>query len=269
LQVKKVISARLQRTCRRFLAQDAVANVLPLGDLYPPLLQVSDVYSAIQNGEVVGVCSIYRAYPIPSIVFGTARQEIKLALAEKAICDISEEFVSLCQPGDTEIFKQNVTVLHHHTEQQMIVNFPNETESADINVERVMKNELELLNKFYCEHGARAWVPLQFEVGPYYCVKYGGRIVSAAGVHLVAPQIAQLGNIFTDKNYRNRGFATACTSVLAADLASKGRTISLFVRKDNSSAIHIYKRLGFTKANDIVFLVMRKKNCCSVWKRTL
>jgi len=240
------------------LAQDPIANVLPLGDLYSPLLQVSDVYSAIKNRHIVGVCSIYRAFSTPSIVFETATPEVKRAFLEKALSGISEEFISLCQPNDIDLFKECSTVLHLHFEQQMIANPPKRIECGNIKVEKVSENELELLNEFYADHHAEAWAPIQFKAGPYYCVKHNGKIVSAAGVHLVAPQFAQLGNIVTDEAYRNRGFATACTSILAADLASKGRIISLFVRTDNAPAIHIYEKLGFYKSRDIAFLVMRK-----------
>jgi len=195
---------------------------------------------------------------MPSIVFGTAASEVKQALVEKAISQISDEFLSLCQPDDVDLFKKHSTIVHSHFEQQMVANPPRKIECVNITVERVSKNELESLNKFYHDHHAEAWVPIQFRAGPYYCVKQEGKIVSVAGVHLVAPQIAQLGNIITDEAYRNRGFATACTNALAADLASKRRIISLFVRTDNAPAIRIYEKLGFRKARDIAFLVMRK-----------
>jgi len=232
---------------------------LPLGDLYPPLIKLSDVYSAIQKDQVVGVCAIYHAYPIPSLVFGTTTQEIKQALVEKALSEISNDFISLCQPQDINMFGRFSTILHHHSEQQMIANPPKKIERGNVKVEKVREDELESLNKFYGEHSVEAWVPIQFKAGPYYCVKDDDEIVSAVGVHLVTPQIAQLGNIITDEAYRNRDFATACTSVLATDLASKGRIISLFVRTDNALAIHMYKKLGFYKANDIAFIVMRKR----------
>jgi predicted GNAT family acetyltransferase len=140
----------------------------------------------------------------------------------------------------------------------MITDSPKHFEFENVSAERVKKRELELLNRFYVEHHAEAWAPIQFEAGPYYCVKEEGKIVSAAGVHIVTPQIAQLGNIITDEAYRNQGFATQCTYSLAADLASKGRIISLFVRTDNASAIHMYEKLGFSKKRDISFLMMQK-----------
>ncbi|MBX5327121.1 MAG: GNAT family N-acetyltransferase [Candidatus Bathyarchaeia archaeon] len=131
---------------------------------------------------------------------------------------------------------------------------------GSVKIEKVDENELEALAKFYRQHNAEAWIPMQLKVGPYYCVKQDGKIVSAAGVHVVTPQIAQLGNIVTDEAYRNRGYATACTSVLATDLASKGRIISLFVRTDNYSAMRVYEKLGFRKVREVVFLVLKKKN---------
>lgn len=258
IQVRKVASMSLLRACRRFLAQDPVSNVLPLGDLYSPLLKVSHINCAVKSYRVVGVCSIYRAFSTPSMVFGTAAQEVKQALVKKALNEISSEFISLCQPDEADLFKENSTILHFHLEQQMIANPPKQIEYGNIKVKKVRKNELELLNDFYIEHHAEAWTPIQFEAGPYYCVKQNGKIVSAVGVHLVAPQIAQLGNIITHEDYRNRGFATACTSALAAHLASKGRIISLFVRTDNAPAIRMYEKLGFSKKRNIAFLIMQK-----------
>jgi len=258
LQIRKVASKSSFRACRRFLAQDPIANVLPLGDLYSPLLQVSDVYSAVRSSKVVGVCAIYRALSTPSIVFGTATQKIKQVLIKKALSEISNKFISLCEPRDVDLLKEHSTILHSHPEQQMIADPPKKIDCSDIKVEKVGKKELELLNRFYTDHHAEAWVPLHFKAGPYYCIKHDGKVVSVAGVHLVTPKIAQLGNIITDEAYQNRGFATACTNSLAADLASKGRIISLFVRVDNAPAIHVYEKLGFYKKREIMFLVMQK-----------
>jgi len=264
VRIERVISTSSLRTCRRVLAQDPIANVLPLGDLYSPLLQVSDIYRAIKSNKVIGVCIVYRAFSTPSIVFGTTTPEVKRALLEEALNGVSKKFISLCPSSDIDLLKEYSTILHHHIEQQMIANPPKQIECGSIKVTRVKKKEQELLNRFYIEQHAEAWVPLQFKAGPYYCVKKEGKIVSAAGVHLVTPQIAQLGNIVTDEAYRNQGYATACTSALATDLASKGRIISLFVRTDNPNAIRIYEKLGFFKTGEITFLIMRKNSTSNV-----
>jgi RimJ/RimL family protein N-acetyltransferase len=257
LQIKKVVSTSLQRASRRLALRDPIANVLVLGDLYSPLCRASDIYCAVENHRIEGICSVYRAFSTPSVVFSNARVETKRALLRRALNGVSADFISLCHPNDVDLFKEHTTILHNHSEQQMVANPPKRIKS-EVEAVRVRKDEVELLNDFYVNHHAEAWTPIQFKTGPYYCIKHGDRIISAAGVHIVTPQIAQLGNIVTDEAYRNRGFATSCTSALAADLASKGRIISLFVRADNAPAIHMYKKLEFYKKGEVVFLVMRK-----------
>lgn len=258
LQTEIVLGNRL-RKCRRYLAKDPIGNVLTLGDLYSPLFEVSTVYSAFEDKRIVGVCSVYCGLSKPSIVFGTATSEVKKTLVEKAMKQIPDDFISLCQPDEIEILKEYAMLLHLHTEQQMIAYRSRKIKYDGKIVERVSRSELEQLEEFYVEHHSEAGSPLQFKIGPYFCIKQDGRIVSAAGVHLLTPQIAQLGNILTDEAWRNHGFATACTGVLASDLASNGRIISLFVRTENTPAIRVYEKLGFSKKRDIIFAVMRKR----------
>jgi len=238
--------------------QDPIGNVLVLGDLYSPLYPISDVYCALEGHKVTGVCSVYHGFSTPSVVFSRGTLETKRALLERALSCVSNEFISLCHPGDVGLFERCSTVLHVHHEHQMAADPFGKIRSANVGVVRISRRELESLSRFYEEHHAEAWTPIQFEAGPYYCAKREGKMVSAAGVHAVTPKIAQLGNIVTDEAYRNRGFATACTSAVAADLASKGRIISLFVRTGNAPAIHMYQNLGFSKKHEIAFLVMRK-----------
>jgi RimJ/RimL family protein N-acetyltransferase len=259
LDIGKVTSSDLLLRCRRYLKKDPTANVLPLGDLYQPLLRVSSIYAAIEDDCVSGVCSIYHAYSTPSLVLGSGTSAAKRVLINEASGEISDHFISLCQPDEVNLFKEHSVILHRHPEQQMVTDSPKHVEIGNVKVSKVSKNDLEMLSKFYAEHHTEAWTPIQFRAGPHYCVKSDDQIVSAAGVHVAAPQIVQLGNIITDEAWRNRGFGTACTSALAADMASKGRIISLFVRTDNVPAIRMYEKLGFRKARDIVFLTMRKK----------
>lgn len=235
-----------------------MTNVLPLGDLYSPLQELSDVYGAIENSTLMGVCSIYYAFSTPSIVFGAITAEAKHILIRRAMDEISGNFISLCQPDEAALFRDYSKVLQSRDEQQMTANLPKNVKLR-IEAAEVRKNELELLSNFYEEQHAEAWAPIQFKTGPYYCVKCQGKIVSAAGVHLVTPQIAQLGNIVTDEKWRGHGFGTACTFALSSKLASKGQIISLFVRRDNKPAIHIYEKMGFSKVRDIAFLIMQKK----------
>jgi ribosomal protein S18 acetylase RimI-like enzyme len=196
---------------------------------------------------------------MPSVVLSDATLATKQALIKKAVDTFSGDFMSLVFPDEVGLFEEYATILDRRFEQQMITYEPKALQKCNFKVLKVNKKEFDLLNEFYLQHNSEAWTSIQFESGPYYCIKQHGKIVSAAGVHLVTPKIAQLGNILTDEYWSGQGFATACTSTLTTDLASKGRIVSLFVRKDNTPAIHVYEKLGFRKARDITFLKMRKK----------
>jgi predicted GNAT family acetyltransferase len=141
----------------------------------------------------------------------------------------------------------------------MILTQPRKLETNNITARKATKKDLEALDKFYVEHKSQAWNPIQFKVGPYYIVKQGSRIVSAAGIHILTPQIAQLGNILTDRVHRRKGYSRACTTALVREVSSRNRMVSLFVRTDNTPAIRMYEQIGFKKNKTIKFLIMRKK----------
>ena len=244
---------------RKFLAENPVLNLLPLGDTYSPLLAVSKLFIATERSAVTGVCSVYHPFNRkPSVALSTATPETKKALLEVALRHVSGEFVTSCSHDEVEAVKAHATVLRLEFEVQMVANPPKHIKS-NIKVSRARKKDAEELDRFYSEQDSRAWAPLQFKGGPFYCVKRNGKIVSAAGTHLKTPQIACIGSIVTSEAYRMQGFATACTSTLASDLASKGRIISLFVRCDNKPAISMYENLGFRKIREVAFITARKR----------
>lgn len=259
LRIERVTEKYLLHACRKFLSTDLLSNVLPLGDLYAPLFDVSEVYAAVENGRIAGVSSVFHAFSLPSIAVGTAAEQVKKALLRKALGTISKDFVTLISPDETSLYEERATVLHSFTEHQMVLDKPRNIEASNIVARKATKKDLEALDKFYAEHGSEAWNPIQFRVGPYYVVKQEDKIVSAAGIHILTPQIAQLGNILTDQAHRRKGYSKACTTALVREVSSNNRTVSLFVRTDNAPAIRMYEQIGFKKNKIIRFLTMRKK----------
>ena len=115
-------------------------------------------------------------------------------------------------------------------------------------VKRLQDKDLNALNLLYSWGGARFFAPYQFEQGIYYAVESGGKLVAAAGTHVVAPEygIAVVGNVFTHPDYRNRGYATACTSAVVAELLALGcEAVVLNVWQENTPAVRAYRKLGF------------------------
>ncbi len=256
LQIKPV-TKDLLGSCRNFLAQDSIANVLVLGDCYSPLLEASTLYCAWDGNGIVGVCSVFHGFSKPAIALAAASKQGRRFLLETALREVKNEFISIFPVAEFDFLMQYASTIDVHYEQQMITDTPCKVNNMTKAV-RVSEDELSELNEFYIDQHSPGWIPLQFKVGPFYCVKQEGRIVSAAGVHICTPYIVQLGNIVTEEGYRNRGFASACTSVLATQLEVNNRIISLYVRTDNRPAIRMYEKLGFVKKCEVVFVTMRK-----------
>jgi len=90
--------------------------------------------------------------------------------------------------------------------------------------------------------------PWMVEQGTFFGIRERDQLIAVAGTHLVAPSegVAAIGNVYTRRDHRGRGFAARVTSAVAAALRRRGvRTIVLSVNQRNAGAIRVYERLGF------------------------
>lgn len=111
-------------------------------------------------------------------------------------------------------------------------------------------DDVEALTALYASYGEDAFDPARVPGGAFHGIFEDGRLVAAAGTHLISPTqgTAAVGNIFTHPDRRRRGYATAATSAVVAELHGRGiDEIVLNVNQDNETAIHIYERLGFRR----------------------
>ncbi len=114
-------------------------------------------------------------------------------------------------------------------------------------VRRLLPVEVSDLNRLY-QLGFASWLPSStIADGVYYGMRVGGRLVSAAGTHVISQdaRLAVVGNVLTQTDYRGRGFATATTGAVTADLLRTCDQVVLNVRSDNPPALQAYRRLGY------------------------
>jgi ribosomal protein S18 acetylase RimI-like enzyme len=244
----------LIRECIQLAASNPEKNLLLLADLYPPHLSLSKLFVMLRKGRVTDFSTTYRAFSNPSIVLGT-KVSTKTRLLHDMLSRVRGSFACICEPKELELFKDKAKVVDKHYEYQMILEelIKRGELCGEGKVELINRHELGKLDHFLRENGAPAWLPVQFDSGPYYCVKQQDEIVSVAGVHFVTPQIAQLGNILTAEPYRGRGYATQCTYALTSALHSRSILVSLFVVEDNKQATWIYEKIGFRKRRRLVY----------------
>jgi ribosomal protein S18 acetylase RimI-like enzyme len=116
-------------------------------------------------------------------------------------------------------------------------------------VQRLLPVEIGELNRLY-QLGFASWLPSSaIAEGVYYGIRVGGRLVAAAGTHVVSPQarLAVVGNVLTHVDYRGRGYATAVTGAVTAELLRTCDQVALNVRSDNPPALQAYRRLGYAE----------------------
>ena len=116
-------------------------------------------------------------------------------------------------------------------------------------VQRLLPVEIGELNKLY-QLGFASWLPSSaIADGVYYGMRVNGRLIAAAGTHVVSPsaRLAVVGNVLTHVDYRGRGFATAVTGAVTAELLRTSDQVVLNVRADNPPAISAYRRLGYAE----------------------
>ncbi|MFI5255528.1 MAG: GNAT family N-acetyltransferase, partial [Candidatus Limnocylindrales bacterium] len=114
-------------------------------------------------------------------------------------------------------------------------------------VGRILPAEIGDLNRLY-QLGFAAWLPSStITNGVYHGVRVGGRLVAAAGTHVISPsaRLAVVGNVLTHADFRGRGYAKAVTSAVTSELLRTCDQVVLNVRSDNPPALQAYRRLGY------------------------
>ena len=114
-------------------------------------------------------------------------------------------------------------------------------------VQRLLPVEIGELNRLY-QLGFASWLPATaISDGLYYGMRVGGRLVSAAGTHVISPagKLAVVGNVMTHTDFRGRGYATAVTGAVTGELLKFCDQVVLNVRADNPPALAAYRRLGY------------------------
>ena len=114
-------------------------------------------------------------------------------------------------------------------------------------VQRLLPVEIGELNRLY-QLGFASWLPASaISEGVYFGIRVGGRLVSAAGTHVISPgaRLAVVGNVLTLAQFRGRGYATAVTGAVTAELLRTCDQVVLNVRSDNPPALQAYRRLGY------------------------
>ncbi len=82
---------------------------------------------------------------------------------------------------------------------------------------------------------------------------YGERMIARGALMSNEPEYSSVGAFIVDPEFRSRGFGEQIVTSVAQQAALKSERICLFVNTNNEPAISLYKKIGFSVAQEIYF----------------
>lgn len=229
-----------------FLETDRLYAAYAIGDLEPEMFAQSAWAGAERDGRMEALVLYYTGLESPALLLMGDADGLR-AILEDALCP--ERVYLTCRtkhlPMTRGFYAWDETI-----PMWRMVLQPARFRPVAGNCVRLTPAHTDQLAELYALGGGDAFNPVQMQRGVFYGVLANGQLVAAAGTHLVSPTygVAAVGNVFTHPDHRRRGYGTATTCAVVAELLQRGiRDVILNVSQNNAGGIRIYERLGFER----------------------
>jgi ribosomal protein S18 acetylase RimI-like enzyme len=230
-----------------YLITDRGYAAYAIGDLEPELFQHTKWMGAEENDKLQSLALLFKGLDPPALLLMGESAGLKGILTE---LECPQQVYLTCRERHLKTVRlvfdvEMPTPMWRLTATQRDFRPTRAPEVISLTTHHVQQ-----LERLYAEGGSGAFSPTQLANGVFFGVSDRGQIIAAAGTHLVSPNygLAAVGNVYTARSYRGRGYGTATTSAVVAELFRRGLDcVFLNVAQANAAAIEIYERLGFTK----------------------
>ena len=243
----QISTTRDRNLLRAFLEQDRLRAAYAICDLEPREFARSKWGIATQDGRTTAVVLEYGGItPQPLFVMGDGEQ-IAAILREV----IRPRLVYLA--ADRSLLPSVERVYKVDPGPEMMRMYVNRQMFQPVLGPALRLSPVDVvdLNRLY-GLGFAGWLPGEAVAhGVYYGVRVAGKLVAAAGTHVISPEgkLAAVGNVMTNADHRGRGFAKVTTSAVTQELLRMCDEVVLNVRADNPPAIAAYRALGYREHN--------------------
>jgi ribosomal protein S18 acetylase RimI-like enzyme len=231
---------------RSFLERDRLFSAYALADLEDRDTGRAKWGIARAGEEVLSLVLEYGG-PAPQPLFVVGRDDGVEAILRDVIRP-SIAYVA-CLPANQAAVERRYRLESGPQMVRMWVDRTSFHDAFDPGVERLLPTDAGELNRLY-RLGFGSWLPPQaIADGVYYGIRVNGRLVAAAGTHVIGrrARIAVVGNVLTQPEFRGRGYAQATTAAVTAQLLEFCDHVVLNVRSDNPPALNAYRRLGYAE----------------------
>ena len=242
-----VIEATADRSVlRSFLQSDPIYAAYALADLEDREAGRARWGIARAGNEVVSLVLEYGG-PSPQPLFVAGRDD-GISAVLKDIIKPPIAYIS-CLPASMRAVESRYRLEAGPQMVRMWVDREHFRAADDPGVEPLSPADTGELNRLY-RLGFGSWLaPQAIAEGVYFGIRVEGRLVAAAGTHVIGREarIAVVGNVLTQPEFRGRGYAQATTGAVTARLLEFCDHVVLNVRSDNPPALNAYRRLGYAE----------------------
>ncbi len=243
----------------RFLERDRDYAAYAIGDLEPALFAQSEWAGAEREGRLITLALYFKGLSLPALFLMGEPVGLAAILRfglrpERALVTCQEPHL----PALSAFYHTRPPV----SMWRMVLDPGNFRPVHAPYVVPLSPRYTDELADMYARGNADGFSPTQLATGVFYGVLERGRVVAAAGTHLISPTygLAAVGNVYTEEEFRGRGYGAAVTSAVVAELFQRGiRRVVLNVAQDNTAALHIYEHLGFDRACAFLETIARRK----------
>lgn len=109
-------------------------------------------------------------------------------------------------------------------------------------------------SSFKIKNVSMEWIREQLATATIFGVYVDHALVSVASLVGRLPSVSEIMAVETKPEFRGRGFGSIAVSAAVREGLKQSITCSLFVRQDNSSALAIYKKIGFNKVGELLWI---------------
>lgn len=239
---------------RGILETDRAWSAYALGDLQPGYFDSCEWHVPVNRGPALAL--LYRAHETP-VLFTLGAP----GLLEPLLREILPEprlYLSV-RPEVLPLVRKYWRVEQESPMWRMVLEPAWSFRPGRAAATRLTSADLNAVRRLYADGQTSAgeaeqspdfFYPYMLEHGVFFGVWEGDALVSAAGTHVVAPEegVAAIGNVYTRRDRRGRGYAEAAVREVTAELLRlRVRTVALNVKQTNITAVRLYERLGFVR----------------------
>ena len=96
------------------------------------------------------------------------------------------------------------------------------------------------------------------ELGYYVGIRDGGKLAAMAGERLKVPGYTEVSAVCTHPDHTGKGYARALMLDVMRRIRERGEKPFLHVRRDNTRAVQLYEKLGFTTRVVVHYAILRR-----------